>query len=48
MNLFFLFCGLLAVGFVLFISVYLILAGLPVIREVGLLSFLFGDRKSVV
>ncbi len=43
MNLFFLFCGLLAVGFVLFISVYLILAGLPVIREVGLLSFLFGQ-----
>lgn len=43
MNLFFLFCGLLAVGFVLFISVYLILAGLPAIREVGLLSFLFGQ-----
>lgn len=43
MNLFFLFCGLLSVGFVLFISVYLILAGLPAIREVGLLRFLFGQ-----
>ncbi len=38
----FLLCGLVAVGFVLVISVYLILSGLPAIREVGLWDFLFG------
>ena len=42
MQLIFLLCGLIAVGFVLVISVYLILSGLPAIREVGLLDFLFG------
>lgn len=42
MNLVFLLCGLVAVGFVLFISVYLILSGLPAIREIGLVDFLFG------
>lgn len=42
MRVIFLFCGLIAVAFVLLISVYLILAGLPAIREIGLLPFLFG------
>ena len=42
MNLVFLLCGLIAVGFVLFISIYLILSGLPAIREIGLTDFLFG------
>ncbi|BDF71742.1 phosphate transport system permease protein [Oscillospiraceae bacterium] len=42
MNLVFLLCGLIAVGFVLFISIYLILSGLPAIREIGLVDFLFG------
>ena len=42
MNLVFLLCGLVAVGFVLFISVYLILSGLPAIREIGLVDFLVG------
>lgn len=42
MHLLFLLCGLVAVGFVLAISVYLILSGLPAIREVGLWEFLFG------
>lgn len=42
MRVIFLFCGLIAVTFVLLISVYLILAGLPAIREIGLLPFLFG------
>ncbi len=37
----FFFCGLLAVGFVLFISIYLIISGLPAIREVGIVDFLF-------
>lgn len=42
MHLLFLFCGLIAIAFVLFISIYLILAGLPAIREVGIFRFLFG------
>jgi len=44
MNLVFLFCGLIAVAFVLFISVYLILAGLPAIRKIGLAPFLLGKE----
>ena len=35
-------CGVVAVAFVLFISLYLIVAGLPAIREIGLVNFLFG------
>ena len=42
MNIVFLICGLIAVAFVLFISVYLVLTGLPAIREIGLVEFLFG------
>lgn len=42
MNIVFLICGLIAVAFVLFISVYLVLTGLPAIREIGLVDFLFG------
>ena len=42
MNTLFFLCGLLAVAFVLFITIYLILAGLPAIREIGLTKFLFG------
>ena len=38
----FLLCGTLAVGFVLLISIYLILSGLPAIRQIGLVDFLFG------
>ena len=38
----FLLCGTLAVGFVLLISIYLILSGLPAIRQIGLADFLFG------
>ena len=41
-HLIFLLCGIVAVGFVLVISVYLILSGLPAIREIGLFKFLFG------
>lgn len=43
MSLIFLLCGLVAIGFVLFISVYLIVSGVPAIREIGLWNFLFGD-----
>ena len=42
-HLIFLLCGIVAVGFVLVISVYLILSGLPAIREIGLFKFLFGQ-----
>ena len=38
----FLFCGILAIAFVLFVTVYLIIAGLPAIRKIGLVNFLFG------
>ena len=41
-HLIFLLCGVVAVAFVLFISVYLILSGIPAIREIGLGKFLFG------
>jgi len=42
MHLLFLLCGLLAIGFVLLMTVYLVTAGLPAIRQVGLFQFLFG------
>ena len=44
MHIFFLLLGIIAVGFVLIISIYLIQAGLPAIREIGLLDFLLGKE----
>ena len=44
MNLLFFLCGLIAVVFVLFISIYLIISGLPAIKEIGLVDFLFGTK----
>ncbi len=38
----FLVLGLVTVGFVLFISVYLIISGIPAIKEIGLIPFIFG------
>ncbi len=35
-------CGVISVAFVLFISVYLIIAGVPAIQKIGILKFLFG------
>ena len=46
MQVLFLVCGLIAVAFVLLITVYLILSGIPAIREVGLIDFLFGETWS--
>ena len=43
MNGVFFFCGIVAIVFVLFISVYLIISGLPAIAEIGLVDFLFGQ-----
>ena len=42
MHLVFLPFGVVTIGFVLLISIYLIAAGLPAIREIGLVDFLFG------
>ena len=39
----FLFLGLVTVGCILLITVYLILSGIPAIRQIGLLDFLLGD-----
>lgn len=38
----FLLLGLITVGSVLFITVYLVISGVPAIREIGLAKFLFG------
>ena len=38
----FLIFGIVSVGFVLLISVYLIISGIPAIHEIGLGKFLFG------
>lgn len=40
----FLVLGLITVGFVLLITVYLILSGIPAIREIGIFQFLFGKE----
>ena len=39
----FLIMGLITVGCVLLITVYLVISGIPAIREIGLKEFLFGD-----
>ena len=38
----FLFCGFVSVAFVLLISVYLIISGIPAIHQIGPIMFLFG------
>ena len=38
----FLILGLITIGFVLLITVYLVLSGIPAIREIGIFKFLFG------
>ena len=40
----FLLLGLIPVGCVLLITVYLVVSGIPAIREIGLVNFLFGRR----
>ena len=39
----FLILGLVTVGCVLLITVYLVISGIPAIREIGIVEFLFGD-----
>ena len=40
----FLILGLITVGCVLLITIYLIISGIPAIRQIGLVSFLFGKK----
>lgn len=42
MNLLFLVCGLLTILFVILITVFLFISGIPAIRNIGLSDFLFG------
>ena len=44
MNAIFFVCGIIAVAFVLLISIYLVISGLPAIQEIGLVDFIFGTR----
>ena len=44
MNAIFFLCGILAVGCVLLLSVYMVLSGVPAIQKIGLFRFLFGTR----
>ena len=43
-HIIFLLLGLITVGCVLLITVYLVLSGIPAIREIGLVDFLFGKE----
>ena len=40
----FLILGLITVGCVLVITIYLVVSGIPAIREIGLVEFLFGEK----
>ena len=44
MRMIFFICGFIAIAFVLVITIYLIISGLPAIREIGLADFLFGQE----
>lgn len=44
MNAVFTFCGFLAVAFVLIITLFLIVSGIPAIKEIGITNFLFGTK----
>ena len=44
MNFIFFLCGMLAVGCVVLITVYMIISGVPAIRKIGLFKFLLGTE----
>ena len=44
MNIVFTFCGFLAVAFVLIITGFLVVSGIPAIKEIGIIDFLFGTK----
>ena len=35
-------CGFVSIAFVIIITVFLVISGIPAIREIGLIKFLFG------
>lgn len=43
MKMLFLLCGIITVGFVLCISIYLVISGVPAIAEIGVSNFFFGE-----
>lgn len=43
MNLLFLACGSLTILFVILITIFLVISGIPAIKEIGIFNFLFGD-----
>lgn len=43
MNLLFVVCGMLTILFVMLITVFLVISGIPAIQNIGLLEFLFGS-----
>ena len=44
MNMIFFACGILAIGFVLTITIFLVISGAPAIKEIGFSDFLFGSK----
>lgn len=44
MNFIFFLCGMLAVGCVVLISVYMVISGVPAIHKIGLFQFLLGTK----
>ncbi|MCM1246379.1 MAG: phosphate ABC transporter permease subunit PstC [Roseburia sp.] len=42
MNLIFSVCGMLTILFVILITIFLVISGIPAIREIGIVDFLFG------
>ena len=44
MNFIFFLCGMLAVGCVVLISVYMVVSGVPAIHKIGIFKFLFGTK----
>lgn len=44
MSMTFTVCGFIAVGFVLLITIFLVVSGTPAIAEIGFVDFIFGDK----
>lgn len=44
MMLIFTVCGFVAVGFVILITIFLVISGVPAIKEIGIFDFLFGTK----
>ncbi len=44
MNLLFLACGMLTILFVILITIFLVISGIPAVQQIGLIDFLFGTK----